>query len=203
MKYEFTDKEKYFSAWIAERGGACAVANKAKISPRTIYSYLNRTNETLSDQTKNKIAQAYSVNENTLFSNASAPTVPVIGKVTEGSTVMFNYIRGLPVSEVAAPDCATSNTVSLLVVAGGLGGFFRNWLVFYNDDQRPPDGSILEQLCVVRIPTGETLARWVYLSEDGGYHLVSAGELPLVVPGLTWACPVIAMRPQQNNVKNQ
>jgi hypothetical protein len=195
MKYAFTEKEQNFSAWIEAHGGAYAVAEKSKIAARTIYSYLKRTNETLSDQTKTKIAKAYGVHESALFSCAALPTVLLIGKITEGSLVMFNYLRGGMATEVTAPECANSQTVGLLVEAGGLGQYFKNWLVFYNDDQASPNESIFEQLCVVKIPTGETLARWVYPGEAGGYVLQSAGEPPIMVDDLVWACPVIDMRP--------
>ena len=190
-------KRAALKEWIDANGGAKVVAARAGLSPSTLYAYCNSRSGSHRMDTVTKIAESFGVEEKTLFNFKNDVMITIIGKVVEGSLVVLNFIDSDKDSLVVAPPYATKSTKALKLSSGVLGNQLKNWIVFYDDLERAEDLEILNQLCVVKIPSGETVVRRVERSEGGQYALTLQGESTILSDHLDWARPIIGMMPPE------
>lgn len=190
-------KRAALKEWIDANGGAKVVAARAGLSPSTLYAYCNSQSGSHRMDTVTKIAEAFGVEEKTLFNFKNNVMIAIIGKVVEGSLVVLNFIDSGKDSLVVAPTYATKSTKALKLSSGVLGNQLKNWVVFYDDLEKAEDLEILNKLCVVKIPSGETVVRRVERSEGGQYALALQGESTILSEHLDWARPIIGMMPPE------
>lgn len=130
-------------------------------------------------------------------SETGAGMVRVVGYVGAGDAAHFYDSAQGPFDEVPAPKDATEHTVAAEVRGQSIGRFFDGWLVFYDEVRSPVTPDLFGKLCVVGLPDGRVLVKWLRPSKAEGYfHLLSETEGPMNDEQVAWAARVRELRPR-------
>jgi transcriptional regulator with XRE-family HTH domain len=124
-------------------------------------------------------------------------SVPVVGYVSAGASLV-QYAEGQgPFDYVPAPRESTPSTVAAAVRGVSLGPAFDEALVFYDDKRSPVTPDLHGKLCVVGLVDGRVLVKVLRPGEDGRFHLTSnTAEEPLWNQDVDWAAKVTDIRPR-------
>lgn len=124
-------------------------------------------------------------------------TVPVVGYVSAGSSLV-QYAEGQgPFDYVEAPKLSTPSTVAAAVRGVSLGPAFDEAILFYDDVRSPVTEDLHGRLCVVGLIDGSVLVKILRPGEQGRYHLISnSAEEPLWNKEVIWAARVTEVRPR-------
>ena len=122
--------------------------------------------------------------------------VNVVGWVGAGDAAHFYDASQGPFDQVKAPEDSTENTVAAVVKGASIGRHFDGWYVFYDERREPVTADQIGRLCVVGLPDGRTLLKWLKPSRTPGiYHLESETEPAMSDQEVAWAARVTNMRP--------
>lgn len=123
-------------------------------------------------------------------------TVPVVGYVGAGWTVIvFDGDQG-EFERVQAPPDVTESTVAVRVRGESLGPFFDRWVVFYDEVRRPLTSDLYDEVCVVGLSSGSVVIKKVTKGQrDGCFNLLSQFEPPIYDAEVEWAAKVKWMGP--------
>ncbi len=128
---------------------------------------------------------------------SGASQVKVVGWVGAGDAAHFYDSAQGPFDYVPAPSYATPQTVAAQVKGPSLGRLFDGWLVFYDEVHAPVTPDQIGQLCVVGLPDGRTLVKWLKAARaDGLFDLLSETEAAMPDQEILWAAKVIGMQPR-------
>lgn len=146
-------------------------------------------------------AKAFAVTPQYLrFADATesgAAQVKVVGWVGAGDAAHFYDSAQGPFDHVPAPAFATPATVAARVNGPSIGRHFDGWLVFYDEVRDPVTPDQLGQLCVVGLPDGRTLVKWLKASRVPGlFDLLSETEDAMKDQDILWAAKVTGMQPR-------
>lgn len=123
--------------------------------------------------------------------------VKVVGYVGAGDAAHFYDQAQGPFDMVQAPPNATELTVASIIRGASIGRNFDGWIAYYDETREPVREDHIGRLCVVGLPDGRVLVKWVYASRTPGfYHLHSETEPPINDQEVTWASRVDALMPQ-------
>lgn len=125
-------------------------------------------------------------------------SVPLKGYVGAGSQAQFFELPEDEMDRVPAREDATASTVAVEIRGDSMGVGLNGWIAYYDDVQRPARRDLHKKLCVVGLPDGRVLIKYVVPSKVKGlYHLQSnaGGETIHDVP-IEWAAKVIGMQPR-------
>lgn len=123
--------------------------------------------------------------------------VRVVGYVGAGDAAHFYDTAQGPFDEVPAPQNATKDTVAAEVRGPSIGRNFDGWLVFYDEVRNPVTEDQHGELCVVGLPDGRVLVKWLKAAKSPGvFHLISETEGPMNDEEVSWAARVTSMRPR-------
>lgn len=123
--------------------------------------------------------------------------VPVVGYVGAGDAAHFYDTSQGPFKEVSAPLGSSEQTVAAEIKGQSIGRRFDGWLVFYDEVRRPITSDQINELCVVGMPDGRVLVKWIEKSRTPGYyHLMSETEPAMLDQEVEWAAKVTDMRPR-------
>lgn len=123
--------------------------------------------------------------------------VKVVGYVGAGDAAHYYDTAQGPFEEVLAPPEASERTVAARIRGTSVGRHFDNWLVFYDDVRFPVTPDLHGELCVVGLPDGRVLVKWLRGSRvPGVYHLESETEPTMLDQEVTWAAKVTSLRPR-------
>ena len=143
-----------------------------------------------------KLASALGVKETDLVNSRGARTVPLMGYAAAGgdSVVYYSDAQG-PFDEVEAPEGATQHTVAVQVRGTSLGRLFDGWIAFYDDVRDPPEGALLNRVCVCGLADGRVMIKKLRPgSAKGLYHLESETEPTMFDVPVDWAAKVREFR---------
>lgn len=128
---------------------------------------------------------------------ASRRTVPLIGHVSAGArAVLFGEGQG-PFGEAPWIDGANADTVAVEIRGDSLGSFFNEWLVYYDNVERPVTRDLIGKLCVVGLTDARVLVKKLKESPDPRrFHLLSQTEDPILDVEVVWAAKVKTMTPR-------
>ncbi len=124
-------------------------------------------------------------------------SVPLKGFVGAGGSAEFYELPEDDLDRVPAPDEVTESTVAVQIRGESMGAPLNNWIVYYDNVQRPITRALHDKLCVVGLSDGRVLIKLVKPSKVKGlYHLVPlVGDTIFDVP-IEWAARVKTMRPR-------
>lgn len=124
------------------------------------------------------------------------PLVPVVGFVGAGDAAHYYDTSQGPGRWVDAPENAGPDTVAAEVKGQSIGRYFDGWLVFYDEVRSPVTADQIGELCVVGLPDGRILVKWLQAGRDGRFHLLSQTEEPMFDQEIAWAARVTNMKPR-------
>lgn len=123
--------------------------------------------------------------------------VKVVGYVGAGDAAHFYDEAQGPLDMVQAPPNATELTVASIIRGPSIGRNFDGWTVYYDEVREPVREDHLGRLCVVGLPDGRVLVKWIHASRTPGiYHLHSETEPPINDQEIIWSARVTALMPQ-------
>ena len=122
--------------------------------------------------------------------------VPVVSFVGAGDAAHYYEMAQGPFNYVDAPDNAGADTVAGEVKGGSIGRLFDGWLIFWDEVRSPVTPDQHGELCVVGLPDGRVLVKWLQAARDGRFHLLSQAEDPMFDQDVAWAAKVTNMRPR-------
>lgn len=127
----------------------------------------------------------------------ASASVPVVGYVSAGSSLV-QYAEGQgPFDYVPAPKMSTDSTVAASIRGVSLGPAFDEALLFYDDVRSPVTADLHGRLCVVGLADGRVLVKVLRPGEAGRFHLISnTAEEPLWNEEIQWAARVTEIRPR-------
>lgn len=135
-------------------------------------------------------------NEKTPAKQEARSLVPLVGFVAAGAEAHY-FGDGNPIDEVQAPLNRSDETVAVEVRGESLGSVFNQWLVYYDDVQRPVSHGLIARLCVVGLKDGRIMVKQLQPSRvRGRFHLISNTEPPIFDAEVEWAAKVIGMAPR-------
>ncbi len=196
MAGEIERRREAFRIWVRENGPRVPdIAEKAGVPITTLYSYLGGKTQSLKGTTQETIANAYGMTVEEVFGGKSR-LVPVVGFVGAGDAAHYYEAAQGPFDYVDAPEDATFDTVAGEVKGQSIGRLFDGWLIFWNEVHSPVTTDQHGQLCVVGLPDGRVLVKWLQPARDGRFHLLSQTEDPIFDQEVAWAAKVVNMRPR-------
>lgn len=124
-------------------------------------------------------------------------SVPVVGYVSAGaSLVQYEEGQG-PFDYVPAPRLQTPSTVAAAIRGVSLGPALDEAILFYDDVRSPVTPDLHGRLCVVGVDDGRVLVKILRPGEAGRFHLISnTAEEPLLNVDVRWAARVTEIRPR-------
>ena len=125
-----------------------------------------------------------------------ARQVPLVGYVGAGDAAHYYDMGQGPFGYVDAPEGSGPHTVAGEVKGGSIGRFFDGWLIFWDDVHSPVTPDQHGELCVIGLPDGRVLVKWLQAARDGRFHLLSQSEDPMFDQEVAWAAKVTNMRPR-------
>ena len=129
-----------------------------------------------------------------------APTVPLVGYVGAGASVIpiDDYAKGVGIDDVEAPPAATRSTVAAQVRGDSMPGVAEDgWLIYWDERNDPPNERHFGKLCVVGLSDGRVLVKKLYQSKSQGlFTLISTGAEPIIDIVVEWAAPVSFIKPR-------
>lgn len=148
-----------------------------------------------------KYAKAFRVSEGWLLTGEGdrRSTVPLVGKVGAGpdGSILFAEGQG-NYGDVPMQTGAGPSSVAGEVVGDSMRGTAHDgWLIYWDDVRTPPGEHMLGELCVVGLPDGRVLVKWLYKgSAKGLFNLESASAPTLRDVVLDWAALVTNIVPR-------
>lgn len=92
--------------------------------------------------------------------------------------------------------CATPNTVAKAVRGYSMGAIRDGWIVYYEQEFKPPHDGLIDKLCVVMTSDGRDLIRFIKKGRKPGcYDLLSVTGEPILDAELKWAAEVTWIKP--------
>jgi transcriptional regulator with XRE-family HTH domain len=159
------------------------------------YIKMERSERGLKAPRIEQAAQIYGVPTSAIITG----TLPVriVGEVGAGEThILFDEGQGSR-EYVDPPAGASGDTVAARIIGDSLGRFFNGWFVFYNEVRRPFDDSLINELCIVGLSTGQILVKKIERgSRKTRYNLVSLFGPPEYDVQIEWAAKVIDIAPR-------
>jgi transcriptional regulator with XRE-family HTH domain len=132
--------------------------------------------------------------------NAGGDTIPVIGYVGAGATIMpfDDYNHGDGMAHIERPPFVAGRAVAVEVQGDSLFPVAENgWRLVYTGEQTLLEAEVLNRLCVVQLTDGRALVkRLVRGGIPGRYHLVSTNAPLIEDAEIVWAAPVKAIIPR-------
>jgi transcriptional regulator with XRE-family HTH domain len=196
------NRREAFRAWMAANDLSPAdVARRATIPPTTIYSYLDGKSRSLRGDTEQRIAQAFNVAVEMLFTSRSGlgRDVGVWGKIGARADVfpLSDYADD-PMYEVALPPGLSPDEE---YVAFEIEGFSMppaepGWLVVFRKVETTPE-DLINSACLVDTADGRRLFKRLRRGySEGLYNLESWDGSPLIENvEITNALPFAALTP--------
>lgn len=179
-------RREAFRAWmLANNLTAAVVARRAAIPPTTIYSYLDGKSRSLRGDTQQRIAQAFNVPMEILFTSRSGlgRDVGVWGKIGARADIfpLSDYTND-PMYEVALPPGLNPDEE---YVAFEIEGFSMppaepGWLVVFRKVETTPE-DLINSACLVDTADGRRLFKRLRKGYSAGlYNLESWDGSPLI-----------------------
>lgn len=184
-----------FKAWVNQQGGVATVAKQADVPATTLYSYVQGKSASLKGSTQDRIASAYGITVDDIFSDGPR-TVAVVGYVGAGAEAHFYSEADAPLDYVEAPEWATDSTRAAEIRGESLGPLFERWLIFYDDVRSPVTADLHGRLCILGLLNGKVLVKKIRPAGNGLFHLLSNAEEPMWDQEVAWAARVKEMRPR-------
>lgn len=120
---------------------------------------------------------------------------PVLGKVSAGAVMHLAEDAQGPFDEVEAPEGSPETTVAAIIEGDSLGPHFNGWLVFWDQQPRPPGPEMNNKICVVGLDDGRIMIkRLARGSVPGTWTLLSQFEPPIYDANVKWATLVASMK---------
>lgn len=130
--------------------------------------------------------------------NGHLVTVPLVGVVEAGNTLVLYADGQGPLGEVEAPPNATRSTVAVEVRGDSMRGIAENgWIVYYDDRREPVTDDLLGgRICIVGLADGRVLVKKLQRgSGPNRFHLYSESAEPLFDQEVSWAAKVTWIKP--------
>lgn len=199
-----SDRAESFRAWMkANKTNGKQVALKAGIPYTTLASFIQGGTRSLKGENEEKILAAFGATPAEVFGGAEAsPAAPqlvrIIGRVgadVSGSVIMTTAHDSWDMVPVAPG--ATSKSVALLVSGHSMHTFAEDGsLIYFENQQTPPEPDMLGYPCVVETEDGRVLVkRLLKGSQPGLYDLESVVGPTIADVRLRWAAEIIAVIP--------
>lgn len=150
--------------------------------------------------TAKKYARAYRVRWEWMLENEGVPLgnpeVPIVGKVSRSTEIIF-YPKAEIRRVVELPPGGGSDTVAVEVLGGPMRGIADDhWLIYYDNEQRPPSAQLVGKLCVIELRSGAVLLRVLQPGRrKGRFDLESPTEPTLRDQEVRWAARVTWIKP--------
>lgn len=119
--------------------------------------------------------------------------VPVMGQgAADATSLDLRSSADEPLDWVSVPQGDDDSKFALEVVGNSMRGIAsEGWLVFFDEPHTPPTPDQYDQLCVVRLKSGQTLIKFLRESRyPDRYDLESATEPMLIAQEVEWAAVI-------------
>lgn len=176
----------------------------AKAFGWTVSTYLGHENgdRNPSRNAAKRYARAYKIRWEWLLEGEGSPqlgkhSVKIIGEVSAGSRVRL-FEPPDAKEAVESPPGAGVTTAALTVAGGSMRGIADDgWLVFFDDDKRPPTNDLIGKLCVLELKSGDILVRTIQPGRKRSrFDLESPTEPTLRDQQIIWAARVTWIKPR-------
>lgn len=191
--------------WAREHHGQYAKAtDAAKAFGWTVSTYLGHENgdRNPSRTAAKRYARAYRVRWEWLLDEdgpaiAGTQEAPIVGLVS-GPSEIHLYPKGKVQHTTELPPGGKTSTVAVEVQGGSMRGIADDkWLIFFDDEHRPPSADLVGKLCVLELDAGEILLRVLQPGrKKGRYDLESATEPTIRDAKVKWAARVTWLKPR-------
>jgi transcriptional regulator with XRE-family HTH domain len=149
-----------------------------------------------------RYARAYRVRWEWLLDKEGSPTIArssakIIGEIGPGAKVhLYDDSKSLELSET--PPGTVASTSALEVLGGSMRGIADSgWLVFFDDDRRPPGAELIGKLCILELKSGDILVRTLQPGRKRArYDLESTTEPTLRDQQVIWAARITWIKPR-------
>lgn len=174
------------------------VARRLGVTQPTISRWLGGKQEPEYDQIEKILAEARFLGVINGTRALDADTVPVVGYVGAGGSIVFGEGQG-PFEEAEMPPGGTSkDTVAVVVRGDSMAPQLEDgWLVYYGAETLQPTDDLYNRLCVVRLSDGRVLIKKLLRGRGPGlYDLYSVNASPLLDQRVEWAARVTWISPK-------
>lgn len=175
-----------FNAWVRENGPTIAdVARRAEVPQTTLYSYASGKSQSLKGITQEKIASAYRVRVEDLFSGASSsqPEIGVWGKIGARAEIYpLSDFMSDPMYQVQLPATLDPEEeyVAFEIEGYSMPPAEPGWLVVFRRTEVTPD-DLLNAPCLVDTADGRRLFKRLRKGYAAGrYNLESWDGSPVI-----------------------
>lgn len=132
------------------------------------------------------------------FDEGTRNTVPLVGFVSAGATVILHSLGQGPFDQVVKPIGATELTVAVAVRGDSMTGTADNgWLIYFENNHDSPHDGLYGRLCVVGLSDGTVMVKKLFPGrQPGRYDLYSTNGPPILDQEVEWAAPVEWIKPR-------
>jgi hypothetical protein len=130
------------------------------------------------------------------FEELRTPKLPVLGYVGAGTQAHYYDVSQGYLDDIDLPKPVTNTTVALAIHDHGLGEFFNDWLMFFDEMRDTVTPDLLGYLCVVGLDDGRVLVRHLERGRtEGTYNLIAGFGDTFLDVSVHWAAKVTTMLP--------
>jgi len=168
---------------------------------RSTYSGHENGDRNPSRAAAKKYAKRYGVRWEWLLEGEGLPTVkplvPIVGNVSAGAQIIFMTGTG-SIGMVESPPSGNENTKALEVEGASMRGIADSgWLIYFDDERRPPNADLLGRICIVEIEGGQVLVRRLQPGRDDEHWDLELPPEPTIRDAkVIWAARVTWIKPR-------
>lgn len=123
-------------------------------------------------------------------------SVPIVGYVRAGTEEILYETGQGPFGAAPTPPLASDSTVAVVVSGGSMAGRAEDGdLVYFDKREDQPTEAMIGRLCVIGLPDGRVVVKKLHRT-NGHWLLISTSADPLIVESVSWAAPVIWIKPK-------
>lgn len=190
--------------WAREQHGKYKTpTDAARAFGFKISTYLGHENgdRNPSRATAKRYGRAYRVRWEWLLEGEGAPTMGtsarIVARISDNALLIF-YPSDQIADTAELPPGGTSSTVAIAVSGISMRGIAdEGWLIYFDDERRPPSRELVGKLCVLETDSGEVMVRTLQPGrKKARYDLEAPNAATLRDRRVKWAARVTWIKPR-------